>query len=73
MSETPEQKQEMPVSIAVLLASLPEEERVILTLHYLKGLSPDQIATALAVPLRAVETVITVGKKRLISVFIPPQ
>ena len=54
-------------TIATLLDSLPEEERFILTLHMLRGLSADAIATALGVPLRAVESVITIGKSRLIS------
>jgi len=50
-----------------VLASLPEEERVILTMHYIKGLSNNEIATILGVPERAVESVITSGKSRLLS------
>jgi RNA polymerase sigma factor (sigma-70 family) len=50
-----------------LLASLPEEERIILSMHYLKGMSETQIAKTLGVPERAVSSVITSGKSRLIS------
>lgn len=54
-----------PQTIAELLASLPEEERIILTLHYLRGRSPADIATLLAVPERAVLVVIETGKRRI--------
>jgi len=50
-----------------LLASLPEEERIILSMHYLKSMSEAQIAKTLGVPERAVSSVITSGKSRLIS------
>ena len=53
--------------ISELLASLPEEERVILSLHYLKGKSANEIAQMLGVPERAVQSVITSGKTRLLS------
>ena len=53
--------------ISELLASLPEEERVILSLHYLKGKSASEIAQMLGVPQRAVISVITSGKTRLLS------
>ncbi len=52
-------------TIAQLLASLPEEERIILTLHYLRGKSSEEIALLLQVPERAVVAVITSGKTRL--------
>jgi len=52
-------------TLAQLLASLPEEERIILTLHYLKNLSPTQIASALQVPERAVVNIISIGRARL--------
>lgn len=54
-------------TLAQLLASLPEEERVILTLHYLRNLSPAEIATILHVPERAVIHVIAAGRVRLTS------
>ncbi len=52
-----------------LLNSLPEEERIILTLHYLRGMSASDIATALSVPEKSVLVVISSGKKRLTAIF----
>ena len=52
-------------TITELLASLPEEERIILTLHYLRGKSSSDIALILQVPERAVLAVIDSGKSRL--------
>jgi DNA-directed RNA polymerase specialized sigma24 family protein len=54
-----------PVTIIEVLASLPEEERVILTLFYLKSMPSDQIAILLAVPEKSVTAVIVAGKARL--------
>lgn len=51
------------------LASLPEEERIILTLHYLKSMSAAEIAAILSVPVRAVEAVIAAGKARLSAIL----
>lgn len=60
-------------SIAELIDSLPEEERFILTLHYLKGMGASQIANTLGVPNKAVETVIERGKKRIFAALdFPP-
>jgi DNA-directed RNA polymerase specialized sigma24 family protein len=60
-------------SIADLIASLPEEERFILTLHYLKGMDSDAIAVTLGVPNKAVVSVIDGGKKRLLAALdFPP-
>jgi DNA-directed RNA polymerase specialized sigma24 family protein len=56
-----------PTSLAELIASLPEEERIILTLHYLRSLSSSQIAELLRVPERSVVVVIAAGKARLTS------
>lgn len=50
-----------------LLASLPEEERVILTLFYLKSKPAEEIASLLGVPIRAVESVLHMGRQRLLS------
>lgn len=50
-----------------LLASLPEEERIILTLFYLKSNSASEIAELLGVPLRAVESVLLSGRQRLLA------
>lgn len=54
-------------SIAQLLASLPEEERAILTMHYLKSLSVTEIADMLGVPPRAVATVVESGKSKILQ------
>lgn len=54
-----------PQTIAELLASLPEEERIILTLHYLRGKSAGEIAALLGVPERSVFAVIDSGKRRI--------
>ena len=54
-----------PKTIADVIASLPEEERIILTLHYLRGKSADEIAALLAVPTKSVIAVIDSGKRRI--------
>ena len=56
-------------TLAQLLASLPEEERIILTLHYLRSLTPLQIAELLGVPERSVVTIIHTGRSHLIQYF----
>jgi len=56
-----------PKTLADLLATLPEEERFILTLHYINGRSSSEIASALGVPSRAVESVIAAGKARILG------
>ena len=60
-------------SIAELLASLPEDERFILSLHYVKGMATIEIAQTLGVPHKAVNSVIERGKKRLLEALdFPP-
>lgn len=54
-----------PQTIADVIASLPEEERVILTLHYLRGKSTDEIAALLSVPAKSVANLIESGKARI--------
>jgi DNA-directed RNA polymerase specialized sigma24 family protein len=54
-------------SIAEILESLPEEERLILTMHYVYQVSTAEIAGKLQVPERAVLSVIASGRSRLIS------
>ena len=54
-----------PTTLAEVFASLPEEERFILSMHYLRSMSSDEIAELLSVPVRAVDAVITTGKARL--------
>jgi len=58
-----------PVTLAEVLASLPDEERFILTMHYLRQMSPEQIAQLLTVPEQAVISVISSGKARLSHVL----
>ncbi|MEI7697278.1 MAG: sigma factor-like helix-turn-helix DNA-binding protein [Actinomycetes bacterium] len=58
-----------PTTLAEVLASLPEEERFILTLHYLKSLRSEEIAVALSVPVRSVDAVIASGKARLSAIL----
>ena len=48
-------------TLAQLLDSLPQEQRIILTAHYLRGKSSQEIAPALGVPQKAVESVIAQG------------
>jgi RNA polymerase sigma factor (sigma-70 family) len=60
-------------SLAEVIASLPEEERVVLSLHYVKGMETTEIAQTLGVPHKAVNTVIETGKKRLFEALnFPP-
>jgi DNA-directed RNA polymerase specialized sigma24 family protein len=54
-------------TLAQFLATLPAEERIILTLHYVRDVSPQEIATMLNVPERAVIHVIAIGRARLTS------
>jgi len=54
-----------PQTLAQALASLPEEERFILTLHYLKSMPAVEIASLLKVRQSSVETIIAQGKARL--------
>jgi RNA polymerase sigma factor (sigma-70 family) len=56
-----------PATLAELLATLPEEERFILTLHYIKGLPSSEIASALGVPVKAVDSVIARGRARILG------
>lgn len=58
-----------PQTLAQALASLPEEERIILTMHYLKSMSAAEIASILGVPERSVEAIIRLGKSRLSAIL----
>ena len=60
-------------ALSELLASLPEEERFILTMHYIRSMSAQEIAKTFGVPERAVQSVITSGKSRLLSALNPGQ
>jgi DNA-directed RNA polymerase specialized sigma24 family protein len=52
-------------TLAEVLGDLPEEERIILTMHLLRGLSAPEIANLIGVPERAVLSLISSGKSRL--------
>ncbi len=54
-----------PKTLAEVLAALPDEERIILVMHYLRSMSPSEIAQKLGVPERSVIAVIAIGKARL--------
>jgi RNA polymerase sigma factor (sigma-70 family) len=54
-----------PKTLAEVLAALPEEERIILVMHYLRSMSPSEIAQQLGVPERSVAAIIAVGRARL--------
>lgn len=56
-------------TIAELISALPEEERLILTLHLVNLVSTSDIAKKLGVPERAVISVIASGKSRLIGLI----
>lgn len=56
-------------TIAELIAALPEEERLILTMHLVNMATVTDIAKKLGVPERAVKSVITSGKLRLITMI----
>lgn len=58
-----------PQTLTDALASLPEEERFILTLHYLKSMSASEIAALLGVPERSVLSIIKQGKARLSAIL----
>ena len=55
-------------TLADALASLPDEERIILTMHYLKSMSAAEIASMLGVPERSVDSIIKQGKARLSAI-----
>lgn len=58
-----------PLTLAQALATLPEEERIILTMHYLKSMSAADIASLLGVPERSVATIISQGRSRLSAIL----
>jgi len=56
-------------TLADALASLPDEERIILTMHYLRSMSAAEIASILGVPERSAEAIIKQGKARLSAIL----
>lgn len=57
------------LTLREFLATLPEEERVVLTLHFVKRLSTADIATKLGVPERAISAVLASGRARMSAAF----
>jgi len=58
-----------PQTLAQALATLPEEERIILTMHYLKSMSAADIASLLGVPERSVAAIISQCRSRLSAIL----
>jgi RNA polymerase sigma factor (sigma-70 family) len=58
-----------PQTLADALAQLPEEERIILSLHYLRSMTISEIATLLGVPEKSVSAVMESGKSRITSLL----
>jgi DNA-directed RNA polymerase specialized sigma24 family protein len=58
-----------PLTLAGALAQLPEEERIILSLHYLRSMPVDEIASLLGVPEKSVAAVMVSGKSRITSLL----
>jgi DNA-directed RNA polymerase specialized sigma24 family protein len=58
-------------TLAEVLGDLPEEERIILTMHLLRGLTAPEIAEIIGVPERAVLSLISSGKSRLSALLGP--
>ncbi|MSO28243.1 MAG: sigma-70 family RNA polymerase sigma factor [Candidatus Planktophila sp.] len=55
--------------MADALAQLPEEERIILTLHYLRSMPSYEIAKLLGVPEKSVIAVMASGKGRITALL----
>ena len=53
--------------------SLPEEERIVLTLYYIKRYSIEEISTKIGAPERAITAVLLSGRMRMSSAFNFPQ
>jgi RNA polymerase sigma factor (sigma-70 family) len=60
---------EKNLTLSEFLDSLPEEERVVLTLYFVKRISTSEIATKLGVPERAISAVLASGRARMSSAF----
>jgi DNA-directed RNA polymerase specialized sigma24 family protein len=57
------------LTLTQLIAALPEEERVILTLYFGKNLTISEIAGKIGVPERAVVSVLIAGRARIQAAF----
>jgi len=58
-----------PLTLAGALAQLPEEERVVLSLYYLRSMPIPEIAALLGVPEKSVTAVMASGKSRITSLL----
>ena len=58
-----------PKTIAEALASLPEEERIVLSMYYIKSMEPSAIAAMLKVPEKSIQVVIATGRARIASLL----
>ncbi len=58
-----------PLSLPDALAQLPEEERIVLSLHYLRSLPSHEIAKMLGVPEKSVVAVMASGKARITALL----
>lgn len=58
-----------PLSLTDALAQLPEEERIILSLHYLRSIPNSEIAQLLGVPEKSVAAVMASGKARITALL----
>ena len=61
--------EEKNLTLREFLDSLPEEERVVMTLYFVKRISTSEIATKLGVPERAISAVLASGRARMSSAF----
>ena len=61
--------EEKNLTLREFLATLPEEERVVLTLYFVKRVSTAEIATTLGVPERAITAVLASGRARMSAAF----
>ena len=59
----------VPLTLAEALAQLPEEERIILSLHFLRQMEIGEIAALLGVPEKSVSNVMASGKSRITALL----
>ncbi|MFM8752154.1 MAG: sigma-70 family RNA polymerase sigma factor [Actinomycetota bacterium] len=60
---------EKNLTLREFLDSLPEEERVVLTLYFVKQITTREIATKLGVPERSIAAVLASGRARMSEAF----
>lgn len=57
------------LTLTEFINSLPEEERVVLTLFFVKSYTIEEIASKIGVPERAVGAVLAAGRSRMSALF----